>query len=66
MRLAEWAFAQDDISPSVKTMLESHIERLRTGFVEVDKAFDKEGNIKRLSVILNGDRVVKKALDNPQ
>lgn len=66
IKLAEWAFTQDDIDPTMKEMLKTHIDQLRTALVAIDKAFDKvydkDGSVKRLAVLLNGDRAIKQAL----
>ncbi|KAK7888448.1 hypothetical protein LTR67_008794 [Exophiala xenobiotica] len=66
IKLAEWAFTQDDLDQSIKVMLQTHIDQLRTALVAVDKAFDKvynkDGSVKRFAVLHNGDRAIKQAL----
>jgi serine/threonine protein kinase len=68
IKLAEWAFSQNEVDPSLKSMLENQLERLRLGLLEADKALDKmyekDGSVKRLSFIFNGERAIKKSLDN--
>ena len=60
LALAQWAYSQEDVDVSMKDVLEDQMERLRVKLIAVDKqldkCFDKHGDLRRAYFFYPGER----------